>query len=93
MKARLKQLAYSERYKRYKLEDIVSLEKGSFAPKKKKKTGEHKGTGGKVTTKRKYNLNDPDSIPWDGMSDKEFDEVSEKLAAGKGRLKITKRRK
>lgn len=91
---KIRTIAYTEKYASYSLEDIVRLKRKDLRPKGGKKTGESQGSrGGKVSMKGRYNLDDPDSIPWSDLSDKEFDEVSEALEKhqGKPRLKITRK--
>lgn len=94
IKERLKVLAYTEKYEKYSLRDILLLNKDKLAPKDKKRTGESTGERGsaKVKVTKRYNLDDPDSIPWADLSDEEFDEVSAALEKKSGSgLKITKR--
>lgn len=94
IKEKLKILAYTERYQKYSLRDILLLNKDKLTPKKKEKTGESQGDRGstKVKVSKRYNLNDPDSIPWADLSDEEFDEVSAELAKRSGSgLKVHKR--
>lgn len=94
IKEKLKILAYTERYQKYSLRDILLLNKDKLTPKKKEKTGESQGDRGstKLKVSKRYNLNDPDSIPWADLSDEEFDEVSAELAKRSGSgIKVHKR--
>lgn len=86
IKERVKKLAYTERYQKYSLRDIVLLNKEKLAPKDKKRTGESAGDRGatKVKASKRYDLSNPDSIPWADLSDEEFDEVSAELEKRSG---------
>lgn len=92
--AQLRELAYTPKYKTYRLVDILRLHRDQLAPKTKKKTGEGPGTrGGKVSTVSRINLDDPNSIDWGALSDEEFEEVSNKLGEKEPKHKITRRRR
>lgn len=96
IKERLKVLAYTEKYEKYSLRDILMLNRDKLEPKAKKKTGESTGERGsaKVKVTKRYNLDDPDSIPWGDLTDEEFDEVSTALEKRSGSgLKIIRRGK
>jgi len=93
---KIRELAYSDDYKSYKLEDIIRLNKksiaGSDAGKEKRKTGEH---GRRTKTGRSveaFDLDNPDSIPWKDLNDAEFDKVSAALEKRTPTHKIIRRR-
>lgn len=94
IQSKLRKIAYTSQYKHYSLNDILRLNRKVFMPKEKRRTGEGSGTRptGKVSNVKKYDLTNPSSIPWDKLSDAEFDEVSAALEGGKSRVKIIKRR-
>lgn len=88
IKKKLKDLAYSEKYHTYPLEDIVKLKSGELKPSGKKKTLEKKRTRQGNRNVKSYDLDDPDSIPWDDLSDEEFDKLSKLLEERTPRVKI-----
>ena len=95
IKKKLTRMAYTERYEKYSIVDIATLNAEKLQPKKKKKTGETSGGKGKKTkvkaTKR-FNLDEPDSIPWADLDDDTFDELSAELEKRTGTgLKVTKK--
>lgn len=94
IKKKLTRLAYTERYEKYSLADIATLNSEKLKPKEKKKTGESSGGKGAAKTKatKRYNLNEPDSIPWADLDDETFDELSAELEKQSGSgLKVRKK--
>jgi hypothetical protein len=92
-KAKLKEMAYTKEYRHYSLTDILRLNRKAFLPKEKRQTGETKGNppAAKSRTSKRYDLSDPNSIPWDSLSDEEFDEVSAALEKEQPKMKIIRK--
>ena len=90
IKEKIKELAYTKRYAKYSLDDIVTLNRESLSPMKRKKTGEKGRKIGGERGVESYDLENPDSIPWGELSDKEFSRISDELAKKNRKLKIVR---
>jgi len=91
IKEKVKELAYTKRYAKYTLDDIIHLNRETLTPTGKKKTGEKGKQMGVHRAGESYDLDNPDSIPWGELSDKEFDQVSTELEKKSSKFKITRR--
>lgn len=95
IKAKVKELAYTERYAKYSLEDIIRLNRKTLAPVERKKTGEP-SKGGAGQARYTADMIDPEKIDWDTMSVDEAEKVMsqlEKQQGKKNQLKIYRRGK
>lgn len=87
IKRKAHDLAFTKRYAKYSLEDIIRLNRKSLLRDKKKSIDDHKG--GSKRGLVKYDLDNPDSIPWGDLSIQEFERVSDQLGKRSGkRMKI-----
>lgn len=95
IKAKVKELAYTEKYAKYDLADIIRLNRKSLAPVERKKTGEA-SRGGTGQARYTPDQIDPEKIDWKSMSVEEADKVMtaiEKNQGKKSRMQIFRKGK
>lgn len=89
IKAKVKELAYTEKYSKYSLDDIIRLNRKSLAPVPRTKTGEP-SKGGKGMARYTADNIDPENIDWESMSNEEAEKVMNALEKKQGNLSRVK---
>lgn len=90
IKTKVKELAYTEKYAKYSLDDIIRLNRKALTPVERKRTGEpSKGGAGQA----RYTVDniDADKIDWDSLSIEEAEKAMASLEKNQGktsRLKV-----
>lgn len=79
VKKKVHELAYTPKYANYSLDDIIRLNKSKLLGEKRKSFESHKPLG-KQNGMKSFDLDRPESIPWNDLSPEEFGRVSDELA-------------
>ncbi len=85
IKVKVKELAYTEKYAKYSLDDIIRLNRKALSPVERKKTGE-KSKGGNGTARYTADNIDADNVDWESMSIEEAEKAMNALEKKQGKV-------